>query len=68
MAALIGGGDAYPKDGLGVPPHDYLINTYTGDNLTKTEFKRGGSGGTIVAVLDMTYDGNGNLLTVTRSV
>lgn len=68
MATLIGGGDAHVSDGLGIPPHDYLINTYTGSNLTETVYKRGGASGTVVATLTMTYDGSGNLLTVTRSV
>jgi hypothetical protein len=34
--------------------------------LTST-FKRGGASGKVVATLTMTYDGNNNLLTVTRS-
>jgi hypothetical protein len=67
MSVLVGGGDAYPRTGLSIPAHDYISNTYTGSNLTQTVFKRGGSGGTTVATLTMTYDGSGNLLTVTRS-
>jgi hypothetical protein len=67
MMLAIGGGDAVARDGLEIPTHDYIANTYTGSNLTKVEFKRGGSGGKLVATLDMTYDGSGNLLTVTRS-
>ena len=53
--------------GLGVPVHDYIANTYTGDNLTEVVFKAGGASGTVVATLTLTYDGSGNLLTVTRS-
>lgn len=67
MATLLGGGDAYSRSGLSIPPHDYLSNSYTGSNLTQTVFKRGGASGTVVATLTMTYDGSGNLLTVTRS-
>ena len=67
MMLAIGGGDAVARDGLEIPTHDYIANTYTGSNLTKVEFKRGGSSGKLVATLDMTYDGSGNLLTVTRS-
>lgn len=67
MATLIGGGDAYMRDGLGIPAHDYISNTYTGNNLTQAVYKRGGASGTVVATLTMTYDGSGNLLTVTRS-
>jgi hypothetical protein len=67
MIISMGGGDAVMRDGLEIPTHDFIENTYTGSNLTKVEFKRGGSGGKIVATLDMTYDGSGNLLTVARS-
>ena len=63
----IGGGDAVMRDGLEIPTHDYIGNTYTGNNLTGVVFKRGGASGTTVATLTMTYDGSNNLLTVTRS-
>ena len=66
MAVLLGGGDAVARAGLEIPTHDYIVNTYTGSNLTQTVFKRGGAGGQTVATLTMTYDGS-NLLTVTRS-
>jgi hypothetical protein len=62
-----GGGDAVARDGLSIPTHDYIANTWTGSNLTQTVFRRGGASGVIVATLTMTYDGSGNLLTVTRS-
>ena len=67
MAVLIGGGDAHISDGFGIPPYDYIANTYTGNNVTTTVYRRGGASGTIVATLTMTYDGSNNLLTVTRS-
>jgi hypothetical protein len=41
--------------------------TYTGSDLTEVVYKSGGAGGTVVATLTLTYDGSGNLLTVTRS-
>ena len=63
----IGGGDAVMRDGLEIPTHDYIANTYTGTNLTQAVFRRGGASGKIVATLTMTYDGSDNLLTVTRS-
>jgi len=54
---------------LGIPAHDYISNTYDGsNNLTQTVYYIGGSGGTIVATIVMTYDGNGNLLTVDRTI
>lgn len=53
--------------GLGVPEHDYIANSYTDGNLTGVTYKAGGASGTTVAVLTLTYDGSGNLLTVTKS-
>ena len=67
MMLSIGGGDAVMRDGLEIPTHDFIQNTYTGSNLIKVEFKRGGSSGKVVATLDMTYDSSNNLLTVARS-
>jgi hypothetical protein len=56
--------------GMAVPPHDHLVNTYTGDNITTVQYYRGGQqeNGTLVAQLDLTYDVSGNILTVTRTV
>lgn len=67
MTIFLGGGDATPRSGIEIPTHDYVSNTWTGSNLTQTVFKRGGASGKTVATLTMTYDGSGNLLTVTRS-
>jgi hypothetical protein len=67
MSYLLGGGDAVAREGLEIPTHDYIANTYTGTNLTQTVFRRGGASGKIVATLTLTYDGSSNLLTVTRS-
>ena len=67
MMFSIGGGDAVMRDGLEIPTHDFVQNTYTGGNLTKVEFKRGGSSGKVVATLDLDYDGSNNLLTIARS-
>lgn len=46
--------------------YDFVDNTYTGDNLTEVVYKTGGSGGTTVATITMTYDGD-KLDTVTWS-
>lgn len=62
-----GGGDAVMRDGLQIPPHDYIANSYSSGNLSETVFKRGGASGVVVATLAYTYDGSNNLLTVTRS-
>ena len=51
--------------GLALPAYDYVSNTYTGGNLTQTVYKTGGATGTTVATAVMTYDGSGNLLTLT---
>ena len=67
MSIFLGGGDAVARDGLEIPTHDYIANTYTGTNLTQAVFRRGGASGTVVATLTMTYDGSDNLLTVARS-
>ena len=65
---LPGGGDAFPRQGLDIPTHDTIVNTYDGaNNLLTATYKRGGASGKTVAVLTMTYDGNNNLLTVIRS-
>ena len=53
--------------GLDIPAHDYISLSYTGSNLTGVVYKKGGSGGTTVATLTLTYDDSDNLLTVARS-
>ena len=53
--------------GLNIPAYDYVSNSYTGDNLTQTVYRRHGSSGPIVATLDYTYDGNNNVLTITKT-
>ena len=47
--------------------YDYIACTYAGANLTQAVYRLGGASGTIIATLNMTYDGSGNLLTVARS-
>ena len=46
--------------------YDYIELGYTGDNLTSVVYKKGGSGGTIVATLTLAYSGD-NLVSVTKS-
>ena len=53
--------------GLSIPEHDYTSLSYTGTNLTGVVYKTGGSGGTTVATLTLAYDGNDNLISVTKS-
>lgn len=68
-ATVISRSTAYTADlpGLGIPPHDYIINTYNGTVLELTTYKVGGASGTTVAQVAYTYNGNGDLLTVTRT-
>lgn len=51
--------------GFPIPTYDYISNTYTGANLTQTVYRRGGASGTIVGTVNMTYNGNGDMLTAT---
>jgi hypothetical protein len=53
--------------GLEIPEHDYIDLSYTGSNLTGVVYKTGGSAGTTVATLTLAYDGNDNLISVTKS-
>lgn len=56
-------------DGSAIIPfsYDYIDCSYTGSNMTGVVFKTGGSGGSTVATLAITYDGNDNIDTVTRT-
>ena len=54
-------------NGLSVPKHDYIALTYTSGNITGVVYKTGGSGGTTVATLVLTYDGSNNLTSITKS-
>ena len=53
--------------GVGIPNHDYAAFTYSGGNVATATYKVGGANGTTVAALAFTYDGDGNVLTITRS-
>ena len=54
--------------GLEIPAHDHIGNTWdANNNLLTVVYKRGGASGKTVATLTMTYDANDNLLTVARS-
>ncbi len=60
-------GSVNTLEGLSIPEHDYISLSYTGSNLTGVVYKTGGSGGTTVATLVLTYDGSNNLTSVTKS-
>lgn len=47
--------------------YDYVALSPTGTNPTTIVYKTGGSGGTTVATLTLTYDGNNNVQTVART-
>lgn len=55
------------ETGLSVPEHDYIsITNDANGNPTTVVYRAGGSSGQIVSTVNMTYDGNGFLTTVTR--
>tara|TARA_B100000945_G_scaffold225738_1_gene182594 strand:- start:67 stop:288 length:222 start_codon:yes stop_codon:yes gene_type:complete len=60
-------------EGLSIPEHDYISVTYanTGnagnDDPTTITYKYGGSSGTTVATLTLTYAAAGRVSSVTRS-
>lgn len=54
--------------GMNIPAHDYIENTYNGSNqLILVTYKIGGASGTTVATQALTYDGSGNVATVTKT-
>lgn len=60
VGGAVGGG------GLSIPAHDYVALSYTGADLTGVVYKTGGSGGTTVATLALTYT-DSVLQTITRT-
>lgn len=53
--------------GLGIGEHDHISLSYTGSNLTGVVYKTGGPSGATVATLTLAYDGNNNLISITKS-
>ena len=55
------------ETGLSVPEHDYIgLTNDANGNPTTVVYRSGGSSGQIVATVNMTYDGSGYLVSVTR--
>lgn len=55
------------ETGLSVPEHDYIsITNDANGNPTTVVYRAGGSSGQIVSTVNMSYDGNGYLTSVTR--
>lgn len=58
--------------GLSIPAHNRVVCTNTSGKLTKVQyyqgFVSGVSAGTLVATTDITYDANGDLLTLTTTL
>jgi len=52
--------------GLKIPTHDYVALSYTGSNLTGVVYRDGGSSGTIVGTLTLTYSGS-DLTSIART-
>jgi len=55
------------QEGLVMVAHDFIDCGYTAGNLTSVVYKAGGAGGATVATLALTYDGLGNLDTITKT-
>ena len=53
--------------GFEITKYDYISLTYDGSNLTGVVYKTGGSTGTTVATLTLTWDANDNPLTIERT-
>lgn len=55
------------ESGISVPEHDYIgITNDVNGNPTTVVYRAGGPSGTIVSTVNMVYDGNGYLTSVTR--
>jgi hypothetical protein len=55
------------ESGLSVPEHDYIgITNDANGNPTTVVYRAGGASGQIVSTVNMGYDGNGFLTSVTR--
>lgn len=55
------------ETGLSVPEHDYIsITNDANGNPTTVVYRAGGSSGQIVSTVNMSYDVNGYLVSVTR--
>ena len=46
---------------------DYISLSYTLGNVTTVVYKNGGAGGTTISTLTLSYDGSGNLTSVTKT-
>jgi hypothetical protein len=55
VVALKVSSDGSMFQGMDIPEHDYIALSYTGDDLTGIVYKTGGSGGTTVATLTLSY-------------
>jgi len=66
-------GSTTVTEGFEIPTHDYVSMTYAGtgnagaNDPTTITYKDGGSSGTTVATLTLTYAAAGRVATVTRS-
>jgi len=65
--STVSGSPLAVTEGLSIPKHDYISLAYSGTTLTGVVYKTGGSGGTTVATVVLTYDGSNNLTSVTKS-
>lgn len=53
-------------EGLSIPSYDYMSLTYSNSNLSQVIYRTGGVNGTIVATLNLSYDLNNNVTSITK--
>jgi len=56
------------RDRMAIPPYDHMVNDYEGDRVVRVRYYMGGmkEQGNLVALIELEYNDNGNLLSVTR--
>lgn len=70
--AITEGGALLISKGMNIPIHDYISISYVSSGYGVGEpevvvFKNGGSGGTVVATLTLTYGVDNNISSITRT-
>lgn len=53
-------------EGLSIPTYDHMSLSYSGSNLSQVIYKVGGVNGTTVATLNLSYDLNNNVTSITK--
>lgn len=53
-------------EGLSIPTYNHMSLSYSGNNLSQVIYKVGGVNGTTVATLNLSYDSNNNITSITK--